>query len=454
MGKVDRGSGKAKKEQREWKRTRADREWSTVYWVLGGFGIIVTLLSGFSAIAGGGAADIVQLSVGDTDMLKRVFYGGDPWLVVCSEESASSISKFVALNEAANQIAEDGMKTAVLDCKDTFPKKGDTALKRFKLNQKKSGKFPITFFVSNGNKPKQLGKYVLTKTKKIVDFCNKYGSLAQLKKEKSFRFKGLTASDPQNLLFERCFKKKNKGCTVIARHGPLSVREVTTAQESIQLADRKNNFILVDKRKYQFDQFELFAPNNDTQLFHFKQLPKQKRSEGGKLVKYKGTEYRVGGRMHKHPLSELDAKAFCAGNADETQFKQLSALPELSMRGGKKAKKGKKIHLSSDDKKGGTKSKAGDKDTKQRQAERERRAREKMDAEAQAQIPEAVEDEDEDEDEDEEQQEEEHQEEDGSENDGDESDEEEQEGEEGEDEIMDEIMDLDGEEEVMDLDAE
>eukprot|EP00490_Sorites_sp_Unknown_P001964 CAMPEP_0114674062 /NCGR_PEP_ID=MMETSP0191-20121206/45726_1 /TAXON_ID=126664 /ORGANISM="Sorites sp." /LENGTH=304 /DNA_ID=CAMNT_0001940417 /DNA_START=33 /DNA_END=944 /DNA_ORIENTATION=+ len=109
---------------------------------------------------------IVQLDVQDTAKLKKVLFGGEPWLVYCVNADTENYRLPPVLEENARSLWRNlGLSVGVLKCWDPTSS-GRSVAQRFKLNLKP----PLSFVVANGNKPRMVG---LTGISKVEDLEKK-----------------------------------------------------------------------------------------------------------------------------------------------------------------------------------------------------------------------------------------------------------------------------------------
>ena len=88
---------------------------------------------------------VVYLNPSD-ESLKDVFFGRDPWLILCGSPSDNVDSVFEGTSRKLK-----GIKFGVLDCSEPLPSK-KTTLERLKLSQNGG---PVLFFTGYGRDPKQ-----------------------------------------------------------------------------------------------------------------------------------------------------------------------------------------------------------------------------------------------------------------------------------------------------------
>lgn len=120
--------------------------------VLCGAGAAQVLMSLFSGLSGSGlfgASIEGPFKATETAKLKEILFGGDPYLVYCINDDTSKqkLPKFV--EDCANEVYSEGVKTALLPCWDKM-ESGKTLAERFKFRNQP----PVMFTVANGDAPK------------------------------------------------------------------------------------------------------------------------------------------------------------------------------------------------------------------------------------------------------------------------------------------------------------
>lgn len=159
------------------------------------------------------------------DRLKDVFFGREPWLVLC-DTNGTVDSVFEAVSRR-----DKGVKFGVLDCAAQLPSKKST-FERLKLNQNAGN--PVLFFSGFGRDPRQLptkllrNQYVLRK------------EITALTKLKAAKVKSSTE------LYKKCLKKGK--CGLVLAGGPLE-------GVALKAMDRANadfpsmNWVILDSTK-------------------------------------------------------------------------------------------------------------------------------------------------------------------------------------------------------------
>lgn len=106
---------------------------------------------------------VTNIDIRDTAQLKAVLFSGEPWLVYCvNNETATQRLPKVLEDSAVGLYSSLGVKTGVLGCWDAT-ESGRSVAQRFKLNLKP----PLSFFVTNGNKPRKISLVGLSKVEDI-----------------------------------------------------------------------------------------------------------------------------------------------------------------------------------------------------------------------------------------------------------------------------------------------
>lgn len=121
-----------------------------------GVGLFQFIMQVSNVIMGSGVS---VLDVQDTATLKRVLFGGDPWLIYCVDNVTESQKLPQVLTESSWSVKRStGLRMGTLRCWETT-ESGRSVAQRFKMKLKP----PLTFVVANGNKPRALNLVGISK---------------------------------------------------------------------------------------------------------------------------------------------------------------------------------------------------------------------------------------------------------------------------------------------------
>ncbi|CAK9068639.1 unnamed protein product [Durusdinium trenchii] len=135
-----------KPERASWKQQATG--WFFIVFICG-VGFVSFLFTMSDILIGNG---IVNLDVQDTNKLKTVLFGGDPWLIYCVNDDTVNYRLPEVLEQSARSLYRSlGVSVGVLRCWEETAS-GRSVAQRFKLNLKP----PLSFVVANGNKPRVL----------------------------------------------------------------------------------------------------------------------------------------------------------------------------------------------------------------------------------------------------------------------------------------------------------
>jgi len=160
------------------------------------------------------------------DRLKDVFFGREPWLVLCNDGSTSVDSVFEGTSRK-----EKGVSFGVLDCAKQLPSK-KTTLERLKLNPNVAG--PVLFFAGYGRDPKQLP------AKLLRDQYTLRRELTALTKMHAAKVKD------SNTLYRKCLKKGK--CGLVLAGAPLEGAALATLNAASD-ASSDVSWVVVDGTK-------------------------------------------------------------------------------------------------------------------------------------------------------------------------------------------------------------
>ena len=176
----------------------------------GSFQFLMPLFSSMGDLLTG--VSPVHLHPDDMDTLQNVFFGGEPWLVLCRAKSDkhSSPAFFKSMSLIGGEGYEGRLNYGILDCDLPLPS-NKTTLERFNLTVTGDIKKALPmFYVANGQPPKMLphGYYA---TAERADALLKF--VLQATKSRGWR----SVKDAKGL--RNCIKKKN--CAVVLYPGKV-----------------------------------------------------------------------------------------------------------------------------------------------------------------------------------------------------------------------------------------
>lgn len=240
------GNKKGKNAQRAAKRASSLRSAQRVDALLYGGGAFVAfltaVLAGYYIYAEQSAPGrVVALSAsGDPEGLKVALFGGEPWVILCSDSSFNGPKdgndgggeidgKNIKLEEraakvfreSAQRVAPFGITFGTLDCSVPLQSKsskgGLNVYKRFKLNKKRA---PVVFMVAGGDMPRQLNPAALT-SRQTND-----SSLATTVKQLAKKRFSMVRVGSSKMLQEKCAGRKACGLFLGYGDPPTTLKKV------------------------------------------------------------------------------------------------------------------------------------------------------------------------------------------------------------------------------------
>ncbi len=183
------------------------------------------------------------LEVSHVDSLKRVFFSGEPWLVMCSAGRGYGVNSIFEGVAAAEQF-QGNFNSALMNCSAKLPSSGKTVIERFKLDkQKHYSESVMAFTVANGGKPKLLPPSYLVA--KQGESAKAIKALADLVKRKvSLRYGKVTN---QKQLEKFCLKKSLSA--IVLTKGKASDATLLSVQ-ALMREHRLMRFCVMDFSKY------------------------------------------------------------------------------------------------------------------------------------------------------------------------------------------------------------
>jgi hypothetical protein len=158
--------------------------------------------------------------------LKEVFFGNEPWIVLCDDGSAvDSVFESVSRKET-------GVKFGVLDCAAQLPSK-KTTFQRLKLNEAASK--PAMFFSGYGRDPKQLPAKLL---RNQYVFRKEITALTRLP---AVKIKDTTK------LYKKCLK--NGQCALVLAGGEMDAEAVRAVNKGAE-ARPEFSWVILDSNQY------------------------------------------------------------------------------------------------------------------------------------------------------------------------------------------------------------
>lgn len=231
------------------------RKWALLK--LGGIGAAVVAAIAFLVQANFGlTGGVAEVGLNETDVLRQIFFSGEPWLVQCIGPGNPLDSTFAAAapHLAANKEPYSVVKTATLSCGDKLPS-GMTVYQRFKLNENTK---PLVALFANGEKPQVVSKDALEMAATLVKRVSEASKLriADVSTPGSFgrvrRPPSLTHSSPTRCpaaalapgrsahpsaaacacapssVLQACLSKLNKVCVMLFPYTGLSAEQTAT----------------------------------------------------------------------------------------------------------------------------------------------------------------------------------------------------------------------------------
>eukprot|EP00750_Incisomonas_marina_P028428 INCI6714.1.p1 GENE.INCI6714.1~~INCI6714.1.p1 ORF type:complete len:327 (-),score=64.33 INCI6714.1:547-1527(-) len=215
------------------KKTSKKGKYSFAQLVTGAL-VVVMILGGlasfFTMLTDNGS--VVEIDVTDKKLLKEVFYGGEPWAVLCEETANDKERGF--FDKAARKLRDKQIKSGTMNCKDLLPT-GENARKRFKL--KKSTGDPMIILAANGRKPRQVPKSALQElsVKTFTDYVRRKSQAA---------FYGPITK--KNDWASRCLK--SKACVTV--YSPKDFSHELRYLHKLALMNRDIQFVYMNSSQY------------------------------------------------------------------------------------------------------------------------------------------------------------------------------------------------------------
>jgi len=275
--------------------------------IIGGFMALgVAIIFPYMLFGSGGTVSHVDLEGASPDYLKTIFFGGEPWLFVCTTKhnAPPALDKFVTASSSLSRI---GVTVATIRCGGELPS-GKRVMDRFKLAP------PIkraAFLCANGKKCSQLPKAAMESSDSIVRWVNPRASLQLYEPATPEQFGRACTS--------------RKLCVVAVKDGAFTDGETGVLRKAAT-AKRTVPFVMVDATARTFS-LRKKLPRNDP---------------GPHVVLLRGGGRNVSASLVKDPFGLSTLKlALEAAGLNETEFKPLKKRPTLSSRKPKPARRGR-----------------------------------------------------------------------------------------------------------------
>jgi len=338
-----------------------------IYFSLGVLGIgaliqMSSLMPSLDALLPNG---MQRIDTGNEKQMKEVFFGGNPWLIFCTNKTVPD-AKITKLLTKTRKKLGDEFSLGVLDCTNKLPS-GNTIFERFKIKPSKSSQALV--LAVNG-KTKQIPKEKATTASALKAFVKKKSKVrvANVRKQKAWE--------------KYCMNQRVCGALVVGTYEDRTIQNLANLHRGVQ-------FVVVNASYYKLEdsQGKAFTgsnPKGDSVLHLFK------RRKGGLLSTSSYSGPFTSHNMGKFVAAHMGNGDPSAGNEDVLLKK--NERPELVSKRRKKKprKKTKKDKLKEAQAKKDAEAAKAER-PKVRQARREQRRRARMDKEAESYIPQAEE---------------------------------------------------------------
>jgi len=194
-----------------------------------------------------GLSGMAVLSASKSDQLRQVFYGGNPWVVQCRNDTVAVPEVY---SKAASKLRGAGVRTGVLDCDATL-ESGKTVYERFNLKRNPE---PTLYLFANRLKPRRVIRASLGSKDKLVNWV-------VMKSEPK-----LPEVTGNKGLAHHCTSKKH--CAMVLSTGKLNDNERDIVN-SLQKRHRTINFHSIDTTETQLS-FEVKSDKPGPKLVLFK----------------------------------------------------------------------------------------------------------------------------------------------------------------------------------------
>lgn len=304
-----------------------------------------------------------RIDTSNERQMKQVFFGGDPWLIFCTNKTVPDPKTSKLLAKTLKKLG-DGFAVGVLDCTDKLPS-GNSVFERFNIKPSKS--LQSLVLAVNG-KVKQIPRTKAKTATALKSFVKKKSKVrvAKLRNQKQWN--------------KYCLKQRVCAALLIATPEDKTIHNLAHLHRGVQ-------FVVVNTSFYQLEDSrgEPFLGNNQgaPPVLHL-----LKRRKGGAVasVSYNGpfTSHNMGKFLAAHLHTDSE------DSADGELLLPKKERPALA-RKNKKAKKKKKRKKAKVVKKPTPEEKLAKRKAAQLRREQRRRAR--MDKEAASYIPQVEEEE-------------------------------------------------------------
>ncbi|EKX54365.1 hypothetical protein GUITHDRAFT_99847 [Guillardia theta CCMP2712] len=134
-------------------------------------GVVITIACIYSLVTIS-RSSVRTIELNNADLLKEVFFGGDPWMVHCANENTTGLSAGF-LGAAKRLSVTSSIKFGAIDCGGKLPS-NKTFYERFKLPLYDFNKNrPLGFLFANGDSPLQIPDDLYSEPKKLSNWAEK-----------------------------------------------------------------------------------------------------------------------------------------------------------------------------------------------------------------------------------------------------------------------------------------
>lgn len=340
------------------------------------------------------AGEVTQLDPNSTD-LSKVFFSGEPWLVLCKNktERNNKVWRFV-MDAHGKDANPEGIQLGVLPCFEKLPS-GKNIYERFKMSPPPTNVYvtkpaPHAFYVANGKRPLMIPQKFFTYNDPVPQVGEKIINFVKKKIKVSVSLVANTVE-----LTKKCLK--HGPCVLLLNDGKLSQENSVVVQE-LMSSHRLKSFARLDttKRKLSLEGKLPGLKGSDSSKPRLVLIKKNKATKGF-LAKALGEDFNF--YNADQFLQNVDAGGL---STDDDSVVSLKKAPKITSKGKNKKKKKPKTSADHPDGKSSknknTKQKkektekTGD-DAQQKKREQQRRA--EMDKEAKESMAHGVDDDEE-----------------------------------------------------------
>ena len=297
-----------------------------------GGGLVALLALLFMAGSGGGAgalgsqsfSSMKPLAVGDMDTLKDVFFGGQPWLVLCGKGSAADAQSALPHFKAASSALSGRVNTGVLDCTAEM-ESGKSTFDRFDVNAQ-AGK-PAALFFIGGQKPWKIPKGSITSAEGIVEYVE--GNL-----DIEIGFPGTVME-----LANECLRQQAGGCALALINNVYTWQQNRPSEKALVDAlaarYRRVKFSTIDTSSMDLRAGgKKFKHDADGAMTFLVIKPLAKEADATEIPLGK-KKLKIGYFHYTAGSSASSLKKFFDNWKDEAQYTAVDGLPTIAMKGQK-----------------------------------------------------------------------------------------------------------------------